>query len=117
MTISQAAPLNKSAVNVQRKTYFARGGTDIGSAGIFRYTEISNGGRDMPTAKTGRKASGTTTKKTAKKTAKAAATKTAKKVTLDDVWAIIAEIGIAHKELEQAIKSTHKELEQAIKET
>ncbi|MDR0526276.1 MAG: hypothetical protein LBG79_00445, partial [Spirochaetaceae bacterium] len=71
----------------------------------------------MPTAKTVRKAGGTTTKKTAKKTAKAAAPKTAKKVTLEDVWATIDEIGKAHKELEQAIKSTHKELEQAIKET
>ncbi|MDR0526742.1 MAG: hypothetical protein LBG79_02830, partial [Spirochaetaceae bacterium] len=74
----------------------------------------------MPTAKTGRKAGGTTTKKPAKKTAKAAAPKTAKKVTLEDVWATIAEIGKAHKELEQAIKETqkaHRETEQAIKET
>ncbi|MDR0550479.1 MAG: hypothetical protein LBG72_00505 [Spirochaetaceae bacterium] len=67
----------------------------------------------MPTAKTARKASGTTTKKTEKKPAKAAAPKPAKKVTLEDVWAIIAEIGIAHKELEKA----HRETEQAINET
>jgi septal ring factor EnvC (AmiA/AmiB activator) len=57
----------------------------------------------------------------------ATAKRTSKKVTLDDVWAIIAEIGEAHKELEkahreteQAIKETqaaHRETEQAIKET
>ncbi|MDR0540157.1 MAG: hypothetical protein LBG74_06620 [Spirochaetaceae bacterium] len=59
----------------------------------------------MPTAKT----VGTT----AKKPAKAAAPKPAKKVTLEDIWAIIAEIGIAQKETQRA----HQETEQAIKAT
>jgi Asp-tRNA(Asn)/Glu-tRNA(Gln) amidotransferase A subunit family amidase len=52
----------------------------------------------MPAAKTIRKAGNTTAKKTAKK------------VTADDVWAIIADIGKAHKELEKA----HQKTEQAI---
>ncbi|MDR1638035.1 MAG: hypothetical protein LBR93_11955 [Treponema sp.] len=72
----------------------------------------------------------TTTKGTVK-TAKEPALKKAKKVTLDDVWATINEIGKAHKETEAAIKETqaalketqaalkkaHAETEAAIKET
>ncbi|MDR1636002.1 MAG: hypothetical protein LBR93_01560 [Treponema sp.] len=65
----------------------------------------------------------TTTKKTVK-TAKEPILKKAKKVTLDDVWATINEIGKAHKETEAAIKETqaalkkaHAETEAAIKET
>jgi hypothetical protein len=54
----------------------------------------------MPTAKT-------TTKKAAK-TAKEPALKTSKKVTLDDVWVIIKEIGKAHKETEAALKETQR---------
>ena len=60
------------------------------------------------------------TKKTAKAAAEKPAKKTAQKVTLDDLWAIIAEIGKAHKELEKAIRETqeaHKETEKAIRET
>ncbi|MDR1618234.1 MAG: hypothetical protein LBS06_04200, partial [Treponema sp.] len=72
----------------------------------------------------------TTTKKTAK-TAKEPIRKKTEKVTLDDVWATINEIGKAHKETEAAIKETqadiketraalreaHAETEAAIKET
>ncbi|MDR1637274.1 MAG: hypothetical protein LBR93_08035 [Treponema sp.] len=65
----------------------------------------------------------TTTKGTVK-TAKEPALKKAKKVTLDDVWATINEIGKAHKETEAAIRETqaalkkaHAESEAAIKET
>jgi uncharacterized FlaG/YvyC family protein len=68
----------------------------------------------MPTAKTIRKAGNSTTKKTA---AGKPAPKTAKKVTLDDVWAIIAEIGKAHQENEKALKEVqeaHRETEKAI---
>jgi chromosome segregation ATPase len=60
----------------------------------------------MPAIKTTRKAGavrkngGSTAKKSA------AVSKTAKKVTIDDVWAIIAEIGEAHRETEKAIKET-----------
>jgi hypothetical protein len=54
----------------------------------------------------------TTTKKTTK-SAKEPALKTAKKVTLDDVWVTIKEIGKAHKETEAAIKETQA----ALKET
>jgi hypothetical protein len=54
----------------------------------------------------------TTTKKT-----KEAAPKRAKKVTLDDVWVTINEIGKAHKETEAAFKEAHAETEAAIKET
>jgi chromosome segregation ATPase len=74
----------------------------------------------MPATKTTRKA-GAALKKdgsTAKKTA--AGSKTARKVTLDDVWATIDEIGKAHRETEKAIKETqaaHRETEKAIKET
>jgi hypothetical protein len=70
----------------------------------------------MPVAKT-------TTKKaaqTAKKPAQKPAAKTVKKVTLDDVWATINEIGKAHKETEAALKETQaaiKETQAAIKET
>jgi hypothetical protein len=66
----------------------------------------------MPAAKT-------TTKKTAKTAAGKSGSKTAKKVTLDDVWAIIAEIGEAHKETERGMRElqeAHKETEKAIKE-
>jgi prefoldin subunit 5 len=66
----------------------------------------------MPTAKA-------TTKKPAKP-----APKTAKKVTLDDVWAIIAEIGKAHKKTEKTLdkaindlRISHEETEKAIKDT
>jgi hypothetical protein len=50
-------------------------------------------------------------KATAKKTAKAvtkSGPKAAKKVTIDDVWATIAEIGKAHKETEKALKETQR---------
>jgi hypothetical protein len=49
----------------------------------------------------------TTTKKTAKN-AKAPVPETAKKVTLDDVWVTINEIGKAHKETEAALKETRR---------
>jgi hypothetical protein len=49
----------------------------------------------------------TTAKKTAK-TVKKPASKAAKKVTLDDVWATINEIGKAHKETEAALKETQR---------
>jgi predicted RNA-binding protein Jag len=61
----------------------------------------------------------TVTKKTVK-TARKPASKTTKKVTLDDVWETIREIGVAHKETEAALKETqaaHKETEAALKET
>jgi hypothetical protein len=45
----------------------------------------------------------TAARKPVKKTAK-------KKVTLDDVWATIAEIGKAHKETEKAIKETQRNI-------
>jgi hypothetical protein len=54
----------------------------------------------MPAAKT-------TTKKAAK-TAKEPVLKRAEKVTLDDVWVTIKEIGKAHKETEAAIKETQR---------
>ncbi|MDR2478250.1 MAG: hypothetical protein LBD48_02940, partial [Treponema sp.] len=57
----------------------------------------------MPAIKTTRKA-GTVRKKdgsTAKKNA--AVSKKAKKVTIDDVWAIIAEIGEGNREIQKAI--------------
>jgi hypothetical protein len=57
----------------------------------------------MPTAKTA-------TKKTP---AKKPASKKAKKVTLDDVWATIAEVNKAHKETEEA----HKRTEEVLRET
>jgi predicted RNA-binding protein Jag len=56
----------------------------------------------MPTAKT-----------TTKKTAKELVRKMAKKVTLDDVWVTINEIGKGQKEVQKA----HAETEAAIKET
>jgi hypothetical protein len=61
-----------------------------------------------------------TTAKKAAKTIKKPASKAAKKVTLDDVWATINEIGKAHKETErglQELKDVHKETEAALKET
>jgi hypothetical protein len=48
------------------------------------------------------------TAKATKKNAKIPASKTAKKATLDDVWAIIAEIGKAHKETQEALKETQR---------
>jgi hypothetical protein len=63
----------------------------------------------------------------AAKTAKKPAPKRAKKITLDDVWKIIHEIGKAHKETEagfkemqaamKEIQAAHKETEAALKET
>ena len=61
-----------------------------------------------------------TTAKKAAKTVKKPASKAAKKVTLDDVWATINEIGKAHKETEkglQELRDVHKETEAALKET
>jgi hypothetical protein len=52
----------------------------------------------MPTAKTQKAA----------KTVKKPALKTAKKVTLEDVWATINRIGIAHEELEKAMRETQR---------
>jgi hypothetical protein len=63
----------------------------------------------MPTGKTA-----------AKKTTRKPAPKTTRKVTLEDVWATIDEIGKAHRETEAALKETqraHKETEIALKET
>jgi hypothetical protein len=60
----------------------------------------------MPTARTA-------TKKTTQTTAKKPAQKKAEKVTMDELWGIIKDIGIAHKELEQA----HKRSEAAMEET
>jgi hypothetical protein len=54
----------------------------------------------MPTAKTA-------TKKTVK-TAKKPVPKTTKKVTLNDVWETIREIGKAHRETEAALKETQR---------
>ncbi|GHV80360.1 hypothetical protein AGMMS49944_21510 [Spirochaetia bacterium] len=54
------------------------------------------------------------------KTAAKKTVKTAKKVTLDDVWATIDEIGKAHKETEvglRELQQAHKETEKALKET
>jgi hypothetical protein len=53
------------------------------------------------------------TTKTTAKTVQKPASKTVKKVTLDDVWETIKEIGKAHKETEVAIKETQT----ALKET
>jgi hypothetical protein len=49
-----------------------------------------------------------TTKKTVKTAAKKPAQKPAKKVTLEDVWVTIREIGEAHKETEAALKEAQR---------
>ncbi|MDR2516216.1 MAG: hypothetical protein LBC88_02410 [Spirochaetaceae bacterium] len=64
----------------------------------------------MPATKTVRKAD----RAPAKKPAQTTAHKPAKKVTLDDVWAVLADIGKAHKELEKAHRETEKTLNKAI---
>ena len=58
----------------------------------------------------------TVTKKTAK-TAGKPVRKTAKKVTIDDVWAIIAEIGKAHEGFRKEHEKTLRELKEEHKET
>jgi hypothetical protein len=72
----------------------------------------------MPAVKAIRKTDGASVKKTAKTAGKPK--KTAKKVTLDDVWAAIAEVAEAHRETEkglQELKGVHKETEKSLKET
>ena len=57
---------------------------------------------------------------TAKKPAKPAgkpAKKTAKKVTIDDVWAIIAEMGKSHEELKAEHEKAFRELKEEHRET
>jgi F0F1-type ATP synthase membrane subunit b/b' len=63
----------------------------------------------MPTAKA-------TTKKAVKSAGKPAQ-KAVKKVTLDDVWATIAEIAQAHKETEKTLSKTLDNMDKAHKET
>jgi hypothetical protein len=61
----------------------------------------------MPAVKANRKTDSATRKKTVKAAGKPAP-KAAKKVTIDDVWAIIAEIGQAHKETQKELKETQR---------